>query len=141
MDIRDHRCCILVVEDEPGLRDVLVVALEADGYSVASAANGRAALRQLRSTPSTCVIVLDLTLPVMSGRHFRTLQLRDRSLAWIPIVVVSGALEAAREAQDLGACAFVRKPVDVDELRATIAHLDCAQRPGHLDQRHAHARH
>lgn len=135
MEGRDHRCCILVVEDEPDLRDVLSVALEADGYQVSTASDGRTALRHLRSTPATCLIVLDLMLPVMNGHRFRDLQVRDRSLAWIPVVVVSGALDAAREARELGASAFVRKPVDVDELRAVVTRVDCVHRRGHPEQR------
>src|SRR5689334_25346132 len=77
-----HRCSVLVVEDDPELRELLRVALTGDGYAVSTAANGRDALRHLRSTASTCIIVLDLALPVMDGRQFRAVQLRDRSLAW-----------------------------------------------------------
>src|SRR5215208_7985352 len=106
-----HRCSVLVVEDEPELSDVFRVALEADGYDVSVVTNGRDALKHLRSTATTCLIVLDLLLPVMDGRRFRAVQLRDRSLAWIPIVVVAGGVEAGREARELGAAAFVRKPI------------------------------
>lgn len=137
MDRRDHRCRILIIEDEPGLRDVLCVALEADGHLVATAPDGRAALRHLRTTSDTCLIVLDLMLPVMSGRQFRELQMRDRSLAWIPVIVVSGAVDAARDARELSACAFVRKPVDVDELRSTVARVTCAQGLVRREQRHS----
>jgi CheY-like chemotaxis protein len=130
-----HRCSILLVEDEPELQDVLRVALEADGYDVAVVGNGRDALTHLRSTVSTCLIVLDLLLPVMNGRRFRSVQLQDRSLAWIPVVIVSGGIEAAREARELGAHAFVRKPVDVDELRAQIRRVGCCRANPRPDQR------
>ena len=56
-----HRCSVLVVEDEPELQDVLRVALEADGYDVAVVGNGRDALKHLRTTATTCMIVLDLS--------------------------------------------------------------------------------
>lgn len=135
----DRHCSILIVEDEPGLRDVLSVALEADGYRVATCPDGRAAMKHLRSTGSTCLIVLDLMLPVMNGRVFRDLQLRDRSLAWIPVIVVSGAFDAVRDAHELGASAFVRKPVDVDELRATVARVTCARHLVRREQRQARA--
>jgi len=130
-----HNCSILVVEDEPELQDVLRVALEADGYDVAVVNNGRDALRHLRCTPTTCLIILDLFLPVLSGHRFRAVQLRDRSLAWIPVVVVSGGVDAAREARELGARAFVKKPVDVDQLRATIREVGCLRTRQHPDQR------
>src|SRR4051794_23029570 len=89
-----HRCSVLVVEDDAELRELLRVALGADGYAVETAANGRDALRHLRSTADTCIIVLDLALPLMDGRQFRAAQLRDRSLAWIPVVLLSGDGEA-----------------------------------------------
>jgi CheY-like chemotaxis protein len=131
MSADPHRCSILVVEDEPELQDVLRVALEADGYNVAVVNNGRDALKHLRTTPTTCLIILDLFLPVLSGRRFRAVQLSDRSLAWIPVIIVSGGAEAAREARELGASAFIRKPANVDELRAAVGRVGClrARRP------------
>jgi CheY-like chemotaxis protein len=120
-----HQCSVLVVEDEPELQEVLRVALESDGYAVAVVSNGRDALQHLRTTPTTCLIVLDLVLPVLSGQRFRAVQLRDRSLAWIPVIIVSGGVEAAREARELGAHAFVRKPANVDELRAAVRRVGC----------------
>lgn len=131
----EHRCTILVVEDEADLLGVLRVALESDGYDVVEATNGREALMRLRTTPMTCLIILDLHLPVMDGRRFRGVQLRDRSLAWIPVVVVSSGLEAAGDARELGARAYIRKPIDVDELRAVVRRVTCAQARTRPDQR------
>ncbi len=130
-----HRCTVLIVEDDAELLGVLRVALEADGFDVAQAGDGREALMRLRSTATTCLILLDLHLPVMDGRRFRAAQLRDRSLAWIPVVVVSSGLEAASEARDLGARAFVRKPIDVDELRGIVRRISCPQSRTKPDQR------
>jgi len=83
-----HHCGILVVDDDAEIRELLRVALSADGYSVAGVPDGREALHYLRSHADTCIILLDLMLPVMDGVAFRAAQLRDRSLAWIPIVVM-----------------------------------------------------
>ena len=125
MSAHPHRCSVLVVEDEPELQEVLRVALEGDGYTVAVVNNGRDALQHLRTTPTTCLIILDLLLPVLSGHRFRAAQLRDRSLAWIPVIILSGGAEASREARELGARAFVRKPANVDELRAAVRGVGC----------------
>jgi CheY-like chemotaxis protein len=125
------------VEDDSELRDLLRVALEGDGYDVATVGNGRAALNHLRSTAGTCIIVLDLMLPVMDGRTFRAVQLRDRSLRWIPVVVLSGAVDSARDARELGARSFVRKPVDVDELRRALRHIGCCLARPRPEQRSA----
>src|SRR5919108_6519256 len=106
-----HRCSVLVVDDDAEVRELLRVALTSDGYSVATVANGREALHHLRSHAETCVIILDLLLPVMDGVHFRTAQLRDRSLAWIPLIVISAAEDADRRAREVGARRFIRKPL------------------------------
>ncbi len=74
----DHRCTVLVVEDDAETRALLRVALTADGYDVATVANGREAMHHLRSHADACIILLDLMLPVMDGAHFRTAQLNDR---------------------------------------------------------------
>lgn len=133
-----HRCSVLVVEDDAELREVLRVALTTDGYDVSVVGNGRDAITHLRSTPSTCIIVLDLSLPVMDGKQFRAAQLRDRSLAWIPVVVLSGAIAGPQEAHDLGARSFVRKPVDVEELRRALRDVGCSTSV-RSEQRHSAA--
>jgi CheY-like chemotaxis protein len=81
----------------------------------------------------TCVIVLELSLPVMDGLHFRTVQLRDRSLAWIPVVVMSGAVDGDRRARDLGARWFVRKPLNLGELRHALRRIGCCQARPHAE--------
>jgi CheY-like chemotaxis protein len=124
---RPHRCTVLVIDDDADVRDLLSVALTADGYYVNGASNGREALHYLRSHAETCIIVLDLALPVMDGVQFRTAQLRDRSLAWIPVVVMSAAADGASKAHDLGARRLVRKPIDLDEVRRTLRHIGCCR--------------
>jgi CheY-like chemotaxis protein len=126
---------VLVVEDDAELRELLTFALTAEGYLVSSVGDGRDALKHLRSTPDTCIIVLDLALPVMDGRRFRAAQLRDRSLAWIPVVVLSGGSDAVTQARDLGARSLVKKPVDVDELKRALRHIGCCSARPRGEQR------
>jgi two-component system KDP operon response regulator KdpE len=128
---RPHRCSVLVVDDDHEVREIVRVALTADGYDVRTAADGREALHALRSTPDTCMIVLDLLLPSMDAGRFRSAQLRDRSLAWIPVVVLSGSEEVAAQSRALGARSFVPKPLDIDALRNALRHIGCrrAQMP------------
>jgi CheY-like chemotaxis protein len=122
-----HRCSVLVVDDDEEIRDLLSVALAADGYLVAGAPNGREALHHLRSHADVCIILLDLILPVMDGVQFRRAQLSDRSLAWIPLVAMSGAIDADRRARELGARRLVRKPLDLDDVRFALQSIDCCQ--------------
>jgi len=122
---KGHRCSVLVVDDDAEVREMLRMALEADGYLMAGVTNGREALHHLRSHAETCIIVFELQLPVMDGVDFRAAQLRDRSLAWIPVVVMSAAIDGDHDARVLGARHFVRKPLDLDELRQTLRHIGC----------------
>ena len=122
-----HRCGILVVDDDAEIRELLRVALSADGYSVAGVPNGREALHYLRSHVGVCMIILDLMLPVMDGVAFRAAQLRDRSLAWIPIVVISAVNDADARAREMGARRLVRKPLDLDEVRNVLGLIGCCQ--------------
>jgi two-component system sensor histidine kinase ChiS len=125
-----HRCSVLVVDDDTDTRELLRMVLTADGYAVATASNGRDALDHLRSHAETCIVVLDLMLPGMDGVHFRTAQLHDRSLAWIPVVVMSGAIDADRQARELGARRVLRKPLHLDEVRLALRDIgECQARP------------
>jgi DNA-binding NtrC family response regulator len=123
-----HLCSVLLVEDDDEQREMLRIALTTAGYDVATARNGRHALDHLRSTTGTCVLVLDLLMPVMDGVQFRAAQRRDRSLAWLPVVIISGALDAAQTAVALDARGFVRKPIDIDRLLGAVAEAGCRRR-------------
>jgi CheY-like chemotaxis protein len=122
-----HRCFVLVVDDDADVRELLRVALEPEGYNVSCVRNGREALNHLRSHAETCVILLDLMLPVMDGTHFRTTQLHDRALAWIPVILMSGAPETERRARELAARRFVKKPLDLDEVKDALRAVGCCQ--------------
>jgi CheY-like chemotaxis protein len=82
---------ILVVDDDPGVRESMARLLNAAGYEVSTALNGFDALLQLRTmTPS--LIVSDLNMPQMSG--FELLSVLRRRFPDIPVVAVSGAYES-----------------------------------------------
>ena len=125
--ISAHRCSVLVVDDDADVRELLRVALQSDGYDVAGVNNGREALHHLRSHADTCIILLDLMLPVMDGTHFRTAQLHDRSLAWMPVILMSGAPDTERVAREMGVRRLVRKPLDLDEVKQAVRSVGCCQ--------------
>ena len=125
--ISAHRCSVLVVDDDADVRELLRVALQSDGYDVAGVNNGREALHHLRSHADTCIILLDLMLPVMDGTHFRTAQLHDRSLAWMPVILMSGAPDTERLAREMGVRRLVRKPLDLDEVKQAVRSVGCCQ--------------
>lgn len=126
-DAAPHRCSVLIVDDDAGVRELLTVALRADGYEVACVGDGREALLHLRSHADTCIVLLDLMLPAMDGTHFRTSQLHDRSLAWIPVILMSGAPDAERRAREMAVRRLVRKPLDLDEVKLALSAIGCCQ--------------
>jgi DNA-binding response OmpR family regulator len=109
---------ILVVEDEPTLRETLAEALEADGFRTIQAADGRAAVERFRADAPDLVL-LDLMLPELSGLEV-TRQIRSESS--VPIVMLT-----ARDSEvdkvvglELGADDYVTKPFSLRELSARI---------------------
>jgi CheY-like chemotaxis protein len=122
-----HRCSVLIVDGDPSVRELLLVTLQAEGYLPGAVSNGREAMRYLRSHAETCIILLELDLPLMDGPQFRTLQLRDRSLAWVPVVAMSAMPDADRRARDLGVVSFVRKPLNLDQLGQMLRRIGCCR--------------
>jgi CheY-like chemotaxis protein len=107
---------VLIVEDDADIRETLEEILEGEGYAVAGAGDGAAALRYLRGTSLPRLILLDLMMPVMNGWEFRTEQLRDPSIKDIPTIVITGQGDAAQKAAALGAAEAIPKPIDVPRL-------------------------
>ena len=112
---------ILVVEDETTLRETLADALEAEGFDVVQAADGRAALSQFRSERPD-LILLDLMLPELSGIEVCRI---IRAESGVPIVMLT-----AKESEldkvvglELGADDYVTKPFSLRELTARIRAL------------------
>jgi CheY-like chemotaxis protein len=66
------RCSVLVIEDDPDIREAIASVLEDDGYCVTAAADGAEGLAWLRSGDGSdaCLVLLDLRMPVMDGAAF-----------------------------------------------------------------------
>ena len=114
---------VLVVDDDPGLRAVMSDLLTIEGYTVATADNGAAALEQVRRARPD-LILLDLMMPVMDGWTFARQCLADPVGQGVPIVVVSASRGTKAVLQDLADTdvrAVIDKPFDVDELLALVA--------------------
>jgi DNA-binding response OmpR family regulator len=111
---------ILVVDDDPDLCDLIAICLSTEGYSVASARDGRSALEEVARFAPT-LILLDLGLPVLDGRGF-AMRLRAAGKS-TPLVVVSAAAEARTIAREIGSTAFLEKPFSIDELLDVVARI------------------
>jgi DNA-binding response OmpR family regulator len=113
---------ILIVDDDPSIRELLTVALADEGYATRGAADGRAALATLDNWLADLVI-LDLMMPDLDGRGFRAAQRGRPALAAVPVIVLSAAHDAHEQAITLEAAAVVPKPFDLDALLEVVARL------------------
>lgn len=109
---------VLVVEDDPDVRDAILEMLEDHDYASVPAANGKEALDRLRAgeQEQPCLILLDLMMPVMDGWQFRAEQTQDEMLSRIPVVVVTAHPNARETAEKMGASGFLRKPFTMKAL-------------------------
>jgi DNA-binding response OmpR family regulator len=116
-----QRKTVMIVEDDDATRDALAALLEDENYRVLQASNGAEALRILNSESAGCrIICLDLMMPVMNGWDFRQQQRRTSALAHIPVVLMSAGAQLAIASEDLGAAAYVSKPVVIADLLAIV---------------------
>jgi CheY-like chemotaxis protein len=115
-----HGTKILIVEDDHDIQEALARILEGEGYEVAVAENGTAALEQLRRGNPTDLILLDLMMPVMDGWQFRAEQRTDPRLSGVPVVVLSAHGGSRPEADPLAPAAFLKKPIDLHLLLDTV---------------------
>lgn len=113
---------VLIVEDEKELREMLGEALELNGYSVVTAAEGGAALLAIERIDHVCLVLLDLLMPGMNGwDFFKELRARPKYAA-LPVIVHSSAPNAA----PAGATRLLTKPLELDRLLEVVREF-CAQ--------------
>jgi CheY-like chemotaxis protein len=119
---------ILVVEDHEDTRDMVELFLQLDGFSVCTAADGVEAFECLVER-RPCLILLDLSMPIMDGITFgRELRRHpDRGLAATPIVLLTALSNVDKAMEATGAIAHIAKPIDFDEFVRTV-HLHCGSR-------------
>lgn len=108
---------VLVVDDEPALRDLIRQMLEIGGFAVQEAEDGETALDKIDEDPPDAVI-LDVMMPEMDGitvcKNIRS----DAETATLPVIMLSGKTqkEAIAEGLAAGANKYLCKPVSYDEL-------------------------
>jgi CheY-like chemotaxis protein len=110
---------VMVVEDDALIREMVVEILGDVGFTAVGAGNGEEALQHLRRARlQPALILLDLMMPVMNGWQFRIEQLKDPSLAGIPVVVMSASDNGYVPAEG-----HVGKPFDLEALLDVISRL------------------
>ncbi|MDO8730030.1 MAG: response regulator [Candidatus Omnitrophota bacterium] len=112
---------ILVVDDEPDIRDVLRLTLEAEGYEVHEAADGEEGVRQVRKV-NPHLVLLDYKMPKMVGSEVCKTLRKDILLQSLPIILLTSKGESSDKVEGLNAGAddYVTKPFDPPELLARV---------------------
>ncbi len=112
---------ILVVDDDPDIRDVLRLTLEGENYEVTEAAHGEEALKIISSKAPDLVLV-DYQMPVMNGLEVCRTVKKDILLRHLPVIMITGKGEVNDKVDglDAGADDYVVKPFEPKELLARI---------------------
>jgi excisionase family DNA binding protein len=108
---------VLVVDDDPQVREIVRINLELEGYAVREAANAEEGLAAVEDDAPD-LILLDVMMPQVDGWEMLRRVQERHGIGSIPVVMFSGQLEGAieHEAAERGASAFVGKPFDLRVL-------------------------
>jgi len=116
---------ILLIEDEPGVMDVMLRVLQRAGYTVRTAHDGAAALAALdQRLPA--LAILDLVLPGVSG--FAVLSHIHRQYAALPVIVITANPQAIAHPDAQNVRHYLLKPFHVEELLDTVARAGICSR-------------
>jgi CheY-like chemotaxis protein len=112
---------VLIVDDDPVARAALALVLNAEGYVVAEAADGAAALARLRAGPLPRLLILDLMMPVMDGWRFLVERHKDAQLASVAVLVLTAARGIDGPGlRAMGAEEVIQKPADPEQVLAAV---------------------
>jgi CheY-like chemotaxis protein len=107
---------VLVVDDDFDVADALRDTLVDEGYQVAIAPDGLAALDYLRANPPPALILLDWMMPHCDGATFRAEQRKDPAISGIPVVLLTADARIPHKVQQLQARDYLAKPVVLNQL-------------------------
>ena len=118
------RALVLIVDDDAGLRELLRVNLESDGYLVREAGSAAEGLSALDEEPPD-LILLDVMMPHVDGWEMLRRVRERHGVESIPVVMFSGKVteDEAAAAEEAGAQAFIGKPFDPEQLLASTKQL------------------
>jgi CheY-like chemotaxis protein len=128
VSLPDTAPTVLVVDDEPGVRELLYYVLTNAGYRPLMAVDGPTALNLARVRQPD-LIVLDIMIPGISGLDVTSVLKADESTRDIPIIILS-ILANPEKAAQLGADACFAKPFDQDEFVNKVTELVSSRRSG-----------
>jgi DNA-binding NtrC family response regulator len=120
MPLPENQCKVLVIDDEPNIRELLKRILERHGYAVFTAADGQEGLETLKANLDIDIAFTDITMPKLSGLDF--LKQARHINPKIEVVIITGHsdVQSSVEAVEFGASGYLIKPLQVAEI---ISHL------------------
>ena len=111
---------ILIVEDDPYIRESLQELLCTEGFDVLISTDGAEALALFQAGTRPQLVLLDLMMPKMDGFAFREQQLNSPDFAHIPVVVMSADENMTANKSKLQVEAYLKKPIDIEELLSLV---------------------
>jgi DNA-binding response OmpR family regulator len=112
----DNKRRILVVDDEPGIGNILRIKLRLHGYEVITTTSGAEAIEIIR-TQEPDIVLLDVLMPVVTGMEVLD---KVRSFSQVPIIIFTAKPDIVQFAMKLGANDSIAKPFEPDQLVAKI---------------------
>lgn len=110
---------LLIVDDQNGIRVLLVEVFNSEGYQTFQASNGKLAL-EIVTNESPDLVLLDMKIPGMDGLDILKHIKRINPSIKVIMMTAYGELDMIKEATDLGALMHFTKPFDIDELRVAV---------------------
>ena len=111
---------ILLIDDEPDLRECIAELLEGEGYTVKQAENGKTGLEILKSGHTPKVIVLDYMMPIMDGKTFCEHTVKDNHISTIPIILLTAANVPPETTESMKVAVQLEKPINIDKFLAAV---------------------
>jgi DNA-binding response OmpR family regulator len=121
---------VLIAEDDLHIVELLTFVLEREGYAVAAAVDGEAAIDHLRRDPPD-LLILDVMLPRLNGFEVLKTIRADAKLKDLPVIVLTakGQTQDRRTAEELGIDEFMTKPFSNRDVVATVRRVTGRPRP------------
>jgi DNA-binding NtrC family response regulator len=115
-----ERASILICDDEDDIRVVLSEYLKGHGFGVLLAKHGREALEVLQKNPSTQILLLDLSMPIMGGMDVLNQVMKYTPHPSVIMITAIADREIARQAMKMGAFDYILKPFDFAAIESSI---------------------
>lgn len=115
---------VVLVDDEPGIRETVSMILEDWGFNVISVSNGRSAVEIIKNKKPD-LILLDIGIPEIDGYKVCNIVKQDYQLKKIPVIIFTGhgKTKEVNKAFESGADDYMIKPIDWDRLKEKISKL------------------